>query len=161
MGARGPAGKRDAERRRRNTPDTPTITVDLSQVTSDTVEIPAPDEEWHETALAWYMSLTKSGQAIFFEPSDWMVAHVLAGQLSLELKPRQVALGQGEDTIVVEMVVPMPGAKLNAILKGFTMLMATEGDRRRLSIEINRSTGDETAAAGVTNISSKRREHLA
>lgn len=160
MGARGPAPKRDAERRRRNEREVETISVDLNEATSGVVEIPAPDEEWHEAATAWYLSLSKSGQARFYEPSDWMTAYILAGQMSLELKPRSVALGSGEDTIVVEMVVPMPGAKLNAILKGFTMLMATESDRRRLSIELERNqpVGD---AEGVTNIADKRREHLA
>jgi hypothetical protein len=172
MGARGPVGKRDDERRRRNKPETPTTTVDLSAQLLEPVEIPAAgeigadeDREWHPIARLWYESLAKSGQAVFYEPSDWAAAYVLAETLSRELHPHfvsyiDVETGERMGSWVTE---PIKGASLTAILKGMTALMVTEGDRRRLSIELERKRDlDEASAvaAGASSISQQRQRRF-
>lgn len=167
----GPIGKRDAERRRRNKPETPTIKVDLGETLSAEIEIPAPDEDWHPIANNWYMSLTKSGQAIFYEPSDWQTAYVLAETLSRELNPQEVQVGDrevldpdrpydekgaankiGKDIVFELKYKTMSAATLNALIKGMTNLMVTEGDRRRLKIELDRQKLREAAGATGGNV---------
>lgn len=183
MGSRGPVRKRDAERRRRNKDGVDTLVVDLSETLAAEVEIPAPpmihevvDEDtgeveeldepvhaWHPTAVAWYLSLTRSGQAIFYEPSDWALAFLTAEQISLALESRPVQTGVDEDgkPCYTYMQMPMNGAQLAAILKSASALMSTEGDRRRLSIELDRQK-QRDAIANDDNVVSivKTREEL-
>lgn len=174
MGARGPVRKRDAERRRRNKDGVDTLVVDLSETLAEEVEIPAPpltterrnretgeieeldepEPKWHPTAENWYLSLTRSGQAIFYEPSDWSLAYLLAEQISLALEPRPTQIGVDGDgkPVFKYMQMPMNGAQLAAILKGASALMSTEGDRRRLSIELDRQKQREAIGADGSNV---------
>ena len=82
MGARGPAPKRPEERRRANKPETPQSSVEVH----GPVEIPVPNPRWHKLAIQLYEALRESGQACFFEPSDWAEAQLLAESLSRDLK---------------------------------------------------------------------------
>lgn len=133
MGQRGPAPKREKQRRRHtkktNKPDAVTVEGD--------VEIPEPDEDWHPVAKRWYESLTKSGQRIYYEPSDWAMAYLLAESISRDLKPQVVAVPERTGEPVFE-EVPMKGASLSAYLKGMTALLVSEVDRRRAQIELTR-----------------------
>lgn len=166
----GPIPKRSEERRRRNKDGIEVLVVDLDNALAQEVEVPAPpmkteawdeelqdyvaleepESEWHPTAEAWYRSLARSGQAIFYEPSDWSTAYVLAGQLSLAMEPRPVQIGMDSEgkPIFRTMVVPMPGSALTAWLKGAAALMTTEGERRRLRIELERKKRADEIAGG-------------
>ncbi len=173
----GPVPKREAERRRRNKDGTEVLRVDLSESLATEVEIPAPptsdDGEllWHPIAVRWYLSLTESGQAIFYEPSDWNTAYVLAESLSRELNPHPVRVGQrevldpdnpydekgaankiGQDFIFEDRYETMSAATLTAFLKGASQLMTTEGERRRLKIELDREKLREAATAGGADV---------
>ena len=155
----GPVGKRDGERRRRNKDAVETETVDIAALVGQDVEIPVADEDWHPVAKMWYDSLKRSGQAIFYEPSDWATAYLLTDVLDRWLKPQEVKVGQtgsegaekggGDVTYVFEdKIIAMPGATITALLKGMTALMVTEGDRRRLKIELERQKAKDAAAGG-------------
>jgi hypothetical protein len=153
----GPAPKRDAERRRRNKPDVATTTVDVAGLISEDIEIPAVDEAWHPVARLWYESLARSGQAVFYEPSDWATAYVLAETLDRDLQPKPVVITDADGDQRVEMhTMPLKGSSLTAILKGMTSLMVTEGDRRRLRIELERERGKQELPAGVADITQQR-----
>lgn len=137
-GHSGPPPKPNA--RRRNARPVETVTLDLDKLQGDEVEVPAPNEDWHPIAMATWESLTKSVTAHIYEPSDWMFAHILCEQISRAMKPKKIQVGvdgNGEP-IMVEAEVPMSGAELQAVIKGFNSLIATEGDRRRLQIEVKR-----------------------
>lgn len=118
MGTRGPAPKRSEERRRQNKPDVPTAKVSVS----GPVTIPSADPKWHKLAKRLYQSLRLSGQARFYEPSDWAAAYVVCENLSRDL---------GGDE-------PINAASLASYLKAFGSLGVTEGDRRRIGIEVTR-----------------------
>lgn len=142
--------------RRRNERPVETVTLDLTELHSVEVEVPAPSENWHPIALATWESLTKSVTARIYEPSDWMFAHILCEQISRAMKPKKVNVGfdGNGDPILVDAEVAMSGAELQAIIKGFNSLIATEGDRRRLQIEVKRGQAKhgndhQTAAAKV------------
>lgn len=141
MAERGPVPKRSTQRRRVNKPAAGEPTVAPAAVE---VERPEADLEWHPVAVRWFTSLAQSGQSRFYEPSDWATAYLLAESISRELSPHQVALaGQ-----VYTLLEAPRGAALAAWLKGMTALLATEGDRRRAAIELQRGEGEE--ADGVS-----------
>lgn len=172
----GPPPKRSDERRRRNKDGIETVRLNLDEVISGEVVIPAapmrthdvdeetgeeyplevPEPVWHPTAHEWYTALTRSGQAIFFEPSDWATAYMLAEQIHLALQPRPTQIGvDGEGKPVFKyMRMPMVGAQLTAFLKGSAALMATEGERRKLRIELDRKKHQDAQIAGDGNVSS-------
>ena len=135
MGERGPIPKRSEERRRNNKPETPTDHVEIA----GPVEIPPANPRWHKVARALYESLAASGQAKFYEPSDWAAAYLLAESLSRDLKPQVVGVVQTTGK-VVKAYLPVKGASLSAYLKAFAALGVSEGDRRRIGIEVNRQT---------------------
>lgn len=152
----GPAPKKDAERRRRNTtPDNggmsaiPAEVVNLDDLAlSGEVEIPEADEAWHPIAKQVYQAQRDSGQVLYMEPSDWAMLYLLCESISRDLNPQFVGLTeQGEP---VHESIPLKGASLNAYLKGFNDLLVAEGGRRKLRLELERKNRLD-AAAGETD----------
>ena len=147
-GSRGPIGKQPEQRRRRNKPQETTKARSTPKATTNYSRVPVPrvDSRWHPVAKRWYQALKGSAQAQFYEPSDWALAQVLAESISRELNPQKIVVGKGDNAKVVEISMPPRGASLAAWLKGMTALMVSEGDRRRLQLELQRP---DPAAAGV------------
>lgn len=148
MGDRGPVPNRSNQRRRVNAPEIP---IDEAPASEDVEQLPA-DSDWHPIALAWYESLAKSGQAIFYEPSDWATAYLVAESLSRDLKPQYVGVTYGNDSSPIFEEIPIKGASLAAYLKAFGNLLTTEGDRRRMRIELARAQGDADADAAAAAV---------
>ena len=122
MGAHGPIPKRSEERRRRNKDDGPELIQAPAGAPDDLPELPEPNPLWHPIATDWYLSLRESGQAAFYEPSDWAVARYVA-----ELMSR----GLSEDR-------PPNGQYVAALNSAMASLLTTEGDRRRARMELER-----------------------
>jgi hypothetical protein len=93
------------------------------------VEPPELGFEAHELVTSLYHSLTQSGQAKFYEPSDWQYARIIMSQLN--------------DYLNQEKKSP---TMFGEIMSALTSLMLTEGDRRRLKMEIDRSDNSEQEA---------------
>jgi len=121
MGTRGPIPKRDAERRRRNKPAQPTAKITASGAVK---REPCP-ANLHPEARRWYKSLADSAQTLYWEPSDWCQARVaaiwLSGLLSAGARPS----------------AHMVASWLSMVAE----LGVTEGARRRMRIEIDRTAG--------------------
>lgn len=113
----GPVPKRSDQVRRTNNKGT-----QEKVYVEGPVEIPEPNEKWHPAARQLWDSLPESGQSRYYEPSDWALAYVLMEDLTHYLRSRS-----------------RPGVKLSAILSGLTSLLVTEGDRRRVRMEIERA----------------------
>ncbi len=143
MGVRGPIPKRSDQRRRVNAPAIP-LTESVAGLVS---EQPKGDPDWHPLAADWYRSLADSGQSCFYEPSDWALARAIAEAMSRDLKPRMVPVAGA----LVEATMPVPGASLQAWMKAMTVLLATEGDRRRLSLELKRAEAASEVPDGVAD----------
>jgi hypothetical protein len=145
VGERGPAPKRSEQKHRHTKaedhPDRPPA--------ARSFDIPEPDEGWHDVAKLWYRALGDSGQSIYYEPSDWAMAYVMAESMSRDMNPQVVGISERTGEAVIE-TVPLKGASLSAYLKGMTSLLVSEADRRRASIELQRTPqsdpGDEEAA---------------
>lgn len=153
MATRGPVPKRSDQRRRTNAPATPV----KNPPAAAKVKAPTADTQWHKVALAWYKSLALSGQSIFYEPSDWATAYLIAESMSRDLSPQFVGITEKGDS--VRETIPLKGASLSAYLRAMAVLMVTEGDRRRLQVELvkpQQSDPDaERASATVTDIRSR------
>ncbi|MFI2354667.1 hypothetical protein ACH5AG_08270 [Streptomyces anulatus] len=140
MGAHGPIPKRSEERRRRNKDDGPELIQAPSGQPADLPELPDPNELWHPIATDWYLSLRESGQAAFYEPSDWAVARYVA-----ELMSR----GLSEDR-------PPNGQYVAALNSAMSSLLTTEGDRRRARMELERKKPTGPKLASVSPLESYR-----
>lgn len=128
----GPVPNRSDQRRRRNKVD-----IDRAPVDTGAVYGPEPPDWLQGLALNWYESLRTSGQAIYYTDSDWASALIIAK--------------------AVERFESRPSAHmLTAILSGFGSLAATEGDRRRLRIELERTQGSGEGASDVSWIDDAR-----
>lgn len=129
MGERGPVPKRDSQRRRRNSESKP----ESARALTEKVDAPPALTTWAPAAKRWYDSLTESGQAQFFEPSDWQAAQLVAGELSIYLRSKKRS-----------------AMMWSHIWTAMTDLLTTEGARRRMKLEIERppaeEEGDEEAA---------------
>lgn len=149
MGVTGPVPKRADERRRRNKVDTTRVEV------FGHVDIPPANRVWHKVARDWYTSLAASGQAKFYEPSDWATAYIVAESLSRDMKSQVVGVHPltGEPIMAT---VPLKGTSLSAYLKAMAVLLTTEGDRRRVQLEIVRRPEPVEAPAGVTRLDDYR-----
>lgn len=146
MGSRGPAPKRTEARIRRN--------GDYGEVTvgDSGVHTPAPylaDESWHPIAVEFWESLQTSGQARWYEQSDWAAAYMLCEAISREMKPQflgQRTLPDGS-TEPFAGIVPVKGTSLNAFRSWMASLLVTEGDRRRVQMELQKPAEPEEDGA--------------
>lgn len=136
MGTRGPVPKRSTERRRRNKESEPEV-VELA---APTAAVPEADERWHPIALDWYRSLLDSGQATFFEPSDWQAARFVAEIMSKNLRQKKFS-----------------SVLFAAVWAAMNDLLTTEASRRRVRMEIERAKTGNERPAGVTAIADYRK----
>lgn len=129
MGAHGPIPKRSEERRRRNRDDVAPVQAPAG-APLDLPELPDPDPLWHAIAADWYLSLRRSGQAAFYEPSDWAMARYAAELMSRVL------------------LSPVTNGQLISALDSvMARLLTTVGDRRRARIELERKPPGSRLAA--------------
>ncbi|MCA1191626.1 hypothetical protein [Saccharopolyspora sp. 6V] len=108
---------------------------------ASSVEVPESDAEWHPIAQRWFASLGQSGESQFYEPSDWAQAEYLAELMSRSLTAEKTS-----------------AMLVSAVLSGTTSLLVTEGDRRRLKLELQRVRVDEdeeVADATVTDLTTR------
>lgn len=133
----GPVPKRSSERRRRNKPEGGSVTS--VPVAAEMVECPPADEGWHPIARDWYESLAKSGQAVFYEPSDWATARYVAEAMSRGLESSRFS-----------------AQLFAAVSAAMTELLTTEGARRRARLEIERGAVGDEKPADVTALDDYR-----
>ena len=148
MGTRGPIGKRDEERIRRNIPTDPTVVIQMSGV----VQIPDLGDishlgETHPIVVELYDSMKESASVKFFEKTDWQFARLTLYTLNQELI---AAAHNGK---------PVGAMKLTAINQMLSALLLTEGDRRRARLEIERAPAE--ASGKVFDVTDMLRQRLA
>lgn len=128
-GARGPVPKRSDQRRRRNTPEGAEVTK-IAVPPNANVDHPPADPLWHPRATELYESLSRSGQSHFYEPSDWAFARLLCDLLTRCMVADKV-----------------PALLVGSIMADLARLGVTEGDRRRMRIELERTEQPEEPAS--------------
>lgn len=125
MGVKGPIPKRSEERVRRNVDEVPIDTVPaIGPVEVPELGIPKP----HPLIVDLYESMKNSAQSKYYEPSDWATARVTFHFLNKQLRSTK------------------PSAQMLASLfSQMTSLLLTEGDRRRVRIEVERNQNQPDA----------------
>jgi len=136
MGSRGPVPKRSDQRRRTNQDEGP---ITKGRAAAGTA-IPAASASWHPLAKKYFNALKLSGETQYFEPSDWAHAVVSMEILSRMLESSRLS------------------AQLYAAWTADTArLLVTEGDRRRMRLELEREKPeDPDAEAGVAQMDAWR-----
>lgn len=141
MGTRGPVPKRSTERRRRNKDSKPDIVViEATAPAAAVVVVPKPNRLWHPIARDWFKSLSESGQAQYFEPSDWQAARYVAEVMSKNLKQPKFS-----------------SMLFQSIWTAMQDLLTTEAARRRVRMEIERKPAGDEPAPGVIAIADYRK----
>jgi len=95
--------------------------VERIAVDEGPVEAPPLGFVTHDIAMDWYHSLAESGQARYFEPSDWQAARMVAHEVGRMLNRREPS-----------------GQLLSSIWSAMGDLLTTEAARRRVRMEIER-----------------------
>jgi hypothetical protein len=94
----------------------------------------------HDLAMEWYASLSRSAQSLYFEPSDWQTARIVAMELG-----RMLNAGKPS------------GQLFTALWTATGDLLSTEGQRRRLRFEIDRAPAgeDEDDDAAIIDLATR------
>lgn len=138
-GSGGPPPKRGDQRRRRNKPEVEVSSAPSGASTVHGSERHA-DPQWHDIAKRYWDAFTRSGQTEFWEPSDWAQLYDAMDDLS-QYKRRE----------------NRSAVMRSAIDAQLARLLTTEGDRRRMRIELARAdAGDADEDASVTAIAEAR-----
>lgn len=133
----GPIPKRSDQRRRRNASNQ----VDSVSI-AGAVDVPKLAlTDVHPIAADMYRSLTESGQSRYFEPSDWQRARLMC-----EMVSRLLSAGKLSSMLYA------------AIQQDMNSLLFTEGERRKVRMEIERGAADTSAQdARVSQMAAYRR----
>lgn len=123
----GPMPKRSEARSRRNKPENEGG-VSLSKGERVAFRPPPVDRSWHPRAKQWYRSLSRSGMRDYYELSDYETARILCDALTKYYEHPTAMM-------------------LATILQGMTALGVTEGERRRMRIELESPKELETPAS--------------
>lgn len=102
------------------------------------VNIPTGDPGWHPVAMRVWDAMKNSGQADFYQESDWAFAYSLMDDLSYYKNSGKRS-----------------GQMLQSIYSAMERLLLTEADRRRARIELSEPE-DKGEAASVTAINNAR-----
>lgn len=132
MAGRGPAPKRDDQRRRQNKRARPTEHLDGA--------VPPPDldlESVHPLAADLYEALKASPEAAFLTPAAWQRARLMVHVLS-----KQMRRGEGVSAVMY-----------TAIQQDLRALLVDPAELRRLSIEVRKApTTDPDEDAAVAHL---------
>ena len=135
----GPVPNREADlarpRERKGSDIQPVTRGELRAVT-----VPDGDPDWHPIAIRLYRALRTSGQADFYQNSDWALAYSLCEDLSHYKRSTKRS-----------------GQMLQTIYSAFERLLVAEGDRRRVRIELH-APEDGAEPAAVLAIADYRRD---
>jgi hypothetical protein len=141
-GHNGPIPKRSDERIRRNKPE---VEVDHVEPIVDFVEVPDLGiSDPHPLIKDFYESLKDSGQSRFYEPSDWQYARITLHFLDRLVKSSKPS-----------------GQMLATVNTALSNLMVSEGDRRRLRMEIDRGNAGVDDGSNVLNVADMFRNRFA
>lgn len=132
----GAMPKRSEERIRRNKDVVPVEKVNVV----GSVEVPELGlEDPHSMIVDFYESLAESGQARYYEPSDWQFA-----RFTMHFADKLIKSGKPSSQML---------ASINTML---TALLVSEGDRRRVRMEVERQEATQEIANNVSDLFRER-----
>lgn len=145
--------KREEERRRRNKTTEAGAPITVERVVADPalladtslVPAPSPNPRWHPIAMMTYEAAKRSAIRDFYEPTDWaqlfIVCETIHRAMSDQVKPMVVSRGELEGSEIIDHPIQNPvidGGTLNAINRALASLMFSEGERRKVRLQVER-----------------------
>lgn len=113
---------------------------EVTKGTSGNVTIPDPDGDWCKAARMMWDAGLESGAAEFYESTDYATLYLLCDQIDYLYRTNKA--GEAK---------PRSPEMFKAVLTGLGNLLVTEGDRRKLHIELTKpDPSDGAALAEVT-----------
>lgn len=101
------------------------------------------DPDWEPLAAELYDSMKVSGMSSFFEASDWAMLYLLCDHLS-DLRIAYKESGR------------LPAVVFQTLMRELNSLGMSEGERRRMRIELESVVADDSEDAVITTIDSYR-----
>lgn len=137
MGRRGPLPKRsDEPHSRRAGMDARDKAKDgfiyTTSPAGNHVTIPEPDPDWHHIARYLWDGMLESGASRFYESTDWAVLFSVC-----------------DDITYYKRCGKRSGQMLASINSMLTSLLCTEGDRRRVGIELQKTQEQAAESEGI------------
>lgn len=155
MGERGPAPRRDAERRRTNEPAHPIIKMGPEQLAALPFEVelnpepPVEGSHWTPVVAELWESLKVDPARKWMTSADWALTKVVLELLN------QAMTAEDADGVLIG----VNGATQSAVLKHMASIGITEASRLRLQKEITLFPVKPVDTEGnVTDIATARRE---
>lgn len=142
MGARGPIPDRESNlarpRERKGSDEQSTKRGQLQPIAIDW----QPDPEWSEFTQNAWKSASASGMADFYQDTDYAELYFICQELDRYGQPRV-------NTKTGELYYRQSPEMVKALLTGLSNLGFTEGDRRRIKVELD-APEPEAKSASVT-----------
>lgn len=167
MGQRGPAPRREAERRRRNKSENgPSEKITREVLDSLPFEIdynpepPEAPERWHALVQQFWDDMHADPARKWMTSGDWAAVALICETMSRELKPQAIGVNPETGEAVIA-TVPPKAATIAAFLKMLEHIGVTESARLRLQKEVTLfppPPEDVGNGENVVPISTKRKE---
>lgn len=94
------------------------------------------DPEWHDIAQRIFNAAKSSGQSDFYQDSDWAMLYSLCEDISYYKSDHKSTYINKKTGDVTEYERPRSGQMLQAILSNLASLLLTEGERRKVRMEL-------------------------
>lgn len=125
MGTRGPVPKRTENRVRRNKSEMENVSVAGGRK----VTIPRMNGQWSPVAKMMWRAAKESGQARFYESTDWATLYSLCDQMTYAMAQKK-----------------RPAQLIQTIYSELGNLLFTEGARRRVQVELFRPEEEQSSS---------------
>lgn len=135
----GPIPKRTEERTRRNTTTESGASNQVTKGVATSVSWPKADPAWDDFTKDWYNGLKKSGMSDYYQQSDVAMARIIANEMSIYQRDSRRS-----------------SMMFAALMTAMTGLGVTEGERRRMRIELE-APKEQKDTAGVTALKDYRK----
>ena len=96
------------------------------------------DPEWHPIATMLYESAMTSGQTDFWQDTDWAIFYSLCEDISYYKSPSKATAVNRKTGETSEYDKPRSGQMLQSIMSNLASLLLTEGERRRVRMELQK-----------------------
>lgn len=132
----GPVPKRSEERIRRNID---VIPIEKVTAYGNVHQPPLAIDNAHPLVLDFYNSLGESAQSRYYEPSDWQYARLVLDTINTQLRRGGFS-----------------AAMFPAVMSALSNLLVTEGDRRRVRLEVERQNDEGGSVVDIAALLKQR-----
>lgn len=114
-------------------------------------EWPMMNPEWNEVAMRIWKGAQESGQSAYYQASDVAMLYMMCDEITAYSEPTPVFNKRTGEPVIDEVtgrqvtVTHRSPMMLTSIMSGLSSLLLTEGERRRVRIELEAETTEDDA----------------